>query len=319
MLAAPHNRDPIHKQRSSARRNDVLDRNTSSLLERSEIGHVPHSHDPFLPAELLVENRRVQSVLSRIRIQLSEPLIACIGLARLRNRSDHDRAENRPHRPRRNGITNNDLPLPLRIDEIVPILGGVDVFHRIAVVPDHLGSQIRPVPVVVRFTTLWINRSRPRRFIRLQQTFLRRPVERFRRRPEPHVCLRIRLLCAHALQDLLRAHVHPLYIDIRVRLLEPLLEVLEQLLPVRRVDDQYFAMIRAARPDHECANRDEPPSSPHHRTTKKAAMRRSFIECCCRRGGWRRCARYPARPRAAGGRGRAGRRCRSHAHRTPLE
>src|SRR5256885_13258542 len=50
--------------------------------------------------------------------------------------------------------------------EIVPILRGVGFFHRGAIVADDFRCQIRPVPVVVRFTTLSVDRSSPRRLVR---------------------------------------------------------------------------------------------------------------------------------------------------------
>src|SRR6266576_3606028 len=149
MLGAAHDRDSVNQQRSATRGNDVLDGNSSTLFQRSEVGHIPHGDDTLLPPELLVENRRVQNVVSRIRIQFPEPLIACIGLARLRNRSSHYCAENRPHGTRCDWIADQDLPLPFWIEKIVPVLWGVGVLHRIAVVAYNLGCQVSAVPVVV--------------------------------------------------------------------------------------------------------------------------------------------------------------------------
>src|SRR6185503_16417592 len=243
MLAALYNRDAVYQQRRSARRNHVVDRDARPLLEGGKVGHVPHRDDSLLPAELLIEDRRVQSVLSRVRIQLSKPLIACIGLARLRNRSGHERSEDSPHRAGRYRITNDDLALPLRINEIVPILRRIGFLDGVAIVADDLGSQVGAVPVVICVATFRIDRGGPRGLIRLQQTFPGRAIERLRRRAEPDIGLWIRLLRAHPLENFLRAHVYPLYIDAGMRLLEPLFEVLEQLLPVRRIHDENLATI----------------------------------------------------------------------------
>ena len=74
-----------------------------------------------------------------------------------------------------------------------------------------------------------------------------RAVERFGGRAEPEIGLWIRRLRTDALEHLLRSHVDPLHIDRRVRCLELFLEVLEQVLSVRRVDGEHGATVRPAR------------------------------------------------------------------------
>src|SRR5438034_415102 len=79
----------------------------------------------------------------------------------------------------------------------------------------------------------------------------------------PDVGLRIRLLCPHSLQNLLRSHVDPLYIYVGMRFLESFFQVLEQLFPMWGIDDQYFSIVRAARGYCERHDGSEPPRARH--------------------------------------------------------
>ena len=256
MLRPTHDGDAIDQQRRTARRDHVGDRNPRSLLERGEIRHVPHAHHAFLPPQLLIQDRRIESVFPGVRVELAQPFVSGIRLSGLLNGPRHYRSKDRPHRAGRNRIANENLSLPFRIDQIVPILRGVGCLDRVAIVADHFGRQIRAVPVVVRLTGIRIHRRRPRRLIGLEQIFPCRAIECLRRRPKPDIGLRIGLLGADSLQNFLRAHVHPLHVDVGMRLLESPLEVLQQLFPVRRVHDQNRSIVRAAR-GGSCKCREE--------------------------------------------------------------
>ena len=97
--------------------------------------------------------------------------------------------------------------------------------------------------------SLRIDGVRPRWFIGLKQLLFRRSIECLGGSAKPHIRLRIRFLGAHPLQNFLRAHVHTLHVDVGMRFLEALLEVLEQLFSMRRVNDQDLAIVRTARGD----------------------------------------------------------------------
>ena len=98
------------------------------------------------------------------------------------------------------------------------------------------------------------DRVRPRRTVRLEQTLLRAAGEGRVRASVPDVGLRVRLLRAEAVVDLLRAHVEPAHVDLGVRELELLLDEAEQVAAVRRVDGQGLAGVGAA---GEQARREE--------------------------------------------------------------
>ncbi len=71
----------------------------------------------------------------------------------------------------------------------------------------------------------------------------------------PDVRLRIRLLRAQPVIDLLGAHVEPADVDLRVRPLEFLLDEAEEVPAVRRIDRQGRAAVGAAA---GCGGRDSP-------------------------------------------------------------
>ena len=118
--------------------------------------------------------------------------------------------------------------------------------HGVRVVRDHLGRHVRPEPRRLRIARLGRHLVGPRRRVRIEQTFTRRPPEDLRRRAKPEIGLWVGLLGAQPVEHFLRAHVHPLHVHVRVRRLEPLLVVLEQLLPVRRVHREHGATVAAA-------------------------------------------------------------------------
>src|SRR5690349_18800796 len=150
MLCASYDCNSVYEERRSALRNDVIDWNVGPLLQSREIWHVPHAYHAFLPTELLVKDSRVQSVLSGVRVQLAQPLVACIGFPRLRDGAGHDRSEDRTHCPRRNRIANENLVPPFRIDQVIPILWGILRLDRVAIVADDFRREISPIPVVAR-------------------------------------------------------------------------------------------------------------------------------------------------------------------------
>ena len=114
------------------------------------------------------------------------------------------------------------------------------------VVRDHFGREIRAVPVIAVHHVLRRDRIRPRRDVRLEQILFRRAIECFRRRTEPDVGLRIRCLGANAVEYFLRPHVHPLHVDVGMRLLESLLEILEKLGSVRRINGENRSLVASS-------------------------------------------------------------------------
>src|SRR6478672_4820067 len=125
MLRPLDDRDTINEHGCTARRNDVADWNFCSLLECRDVRHVPESDHPFLPPELLVKDRWVQDILPRIRVELSQPFVSAFRTSGPRHRARDDRPEYCSHRPGSDRIADEKLPLPLRIQNVIPIRGSL--------------------------------------------------------------------------------------------------------------------------------------------------------------------------------------------------
>src|SRR5690349_16353487 len=251
MLGATYDCDSVDEQWRSTRRDDVVDWNVRPLLERREIRHVPHAHHAFLASELLVKNRGIEGVLPGVCIELLQPGVAGVRLTGLRDRARHDRTKDCAHRSRRDRIANQNLAAPLGVDQSIPVFRRLLRSNHVAVVTDYFRSEVGVVRIVTATATFGIDRRRPCWLVALQQSFFRRSIERLRRRAKPAVSLWIRFLRPHPFENFLRPHVDPLHVDIRMRLLELLLEVLQQLLPVRRIDDENLSFVRTTT-DKQC-------------------------------------------------------------------
>ena len=258
VLRPLHDGDRIHEHRRPARRDHVLHRNLEAPAERRDVGHVVERDQPFLPAELLVQHAGVERVLLGARVEAPEPRVPGVRRSELLDPAQNHRAENRPHAPTRQRIADDHLPLPLRIEDVVPVLRRVRRGHRVAVVRDYLRSEICAVPEIGVALRLGRNRGGPRRPVCAEQPGRRRAIEHFGRRAEPDIRLRVRGLAAQAVEHVLRAHVHPLHVHRRVRALELGLVVLEEILAVRRVDREHGAPIAAARGERERRDAREP-------------------------------------------------------------
>ena len=254
MSRAFHDRDRIHQHRRSARRHLPRNRNLRARFKGRDVGHVVERDHAFAPTKLLVHDGRIERVLARLCIERFEPGETVVALASLRDGAEDDAAEDRAHRSAGNGIANNDLPFPLRIEQRVPVGWRISFLDRIAIVGDHFRRQIGTVPPVVRIVRRGVDGRGPRRLIRKKKIVLRRTLEHFCRRTEPHVRLRIHFLCAHTIENFLRADVEPLHVDRRMALLEFDFVVRKQLLAVGRVDHQYGASVAAG--GEQCADRD---------------------------------------------------------------
>ena len=90
------------------------------------------------------------------------------------------------------------------------------------------------------------DRARPRGTERLEQRVPRRAREDRPRAAKPDVGLGIRPLGPQPVVHFLRAHVEPVHDDIRVELLEAVLEQGEEIAAVGRIDDEGRSSIAPA-------------------------------------------------------------------------
>ncbi len=246
MLRSLHDRDSVNEHGRSARRNHITHRNPCSLLKRRDIRHVPKSDNPFLSADLLIEKCWIQNVFACVRVEFLQPIVSSLCVSSPCDRPRDDRAEYRSHCSRRNRVANQKLPFPLWIEHVVPVLRRLSRSHCLSVVCDDFRREIRSVPVIMVLARFYRNGVRPCWDVWLQKIFACRSVECFCRRTEPDIRLRIVLFRPHAVEHFLRTHVDPLHVDVRVRFLKSLFEILEQLLAVWRVDDQNCALVARA-------------------------------------------------------------------------
>src|SRR6185503_19184300 len=233
VLRAAHDGDTLDEQRRAGCRDARRDRVLRGRAERLDIRHVVEAQLPLALPELLIEHRRTDDVLLRVRVEPPQPVEAGFGGARALKLTHDDRAENRAHRPAGDRIADNDPPFPFGIEHVVPVTRHIGRGHGLRVVGDDLGREIGPVPALEGIAGFRWYRTSPRGSIRLEQSFSGRAAEGFCRRAEPEIRLRIGFLGAQPVEHVLRAHVRPLDVYRGVRGLELLLVVLKEILAVR--------------------------------------------------------------------------------------
>src|SRR6185437_4736555 len=146
-------------------------------------------------------------------IEPSQPVVAPLRRTGLGDALGYYRAEYRAHRSRRDRIAYDHLAAPLGIEDVVPILRRAVTRNRVAVVRNYFRCEVGAIPQIMRIVRLRGNITRPGRAIRLKKVLLRGTLERLGRCAEPDVGLWIYCLATNAVENFLRAHVHPLNVD----------------------------------------------------------------------------------------------------------
>ena len=169
------------------------------------------------------------------------------GLAGLLDRAGEDHAEERAHGAARQRIADQDLPLPARRQQVVPVGRRLLALHGLRVVDQHRRGAVGAEVEVAGGAAGRRHRAGPARAVGRQQPLGGAAGEDRLRTAEPDVRLRVGGLGADAVVDLLRAHVEPADVDVRVLGLEALLHQEQQVAAVRGVDDQRDPAVAAAR------------------------------------------------------------------------
>src|SRR3989441_1264612 len=121
MLRATDDRDPILDRDGSALREDVPYGHAAPATDQ-HVGQIPNRQQPLLACDSLAHERGVLLVRLRLAIESPQPGETGGGVARLVETALNDEPENGTHRPARERVADDDLPGPLGIEQVVPVL-----------------------------------------------------------------------------------------------------------------------------------------------------------------------------------------------------
>ncbi|OQC34270.1 MAG: hypothetical protein BWX64_02795 [Acidobacteria bacterium ADurb.Bin051] len=192
-----------------------------------------------------MQERRVGDVLLRLRVEPQEPVEARIGAAGFGHRAREHHAEEGPQHPRGDRIADQEPPPEAGIEQLFPVGRRLVGGEQALVVDEH---RQRPVDAVVALPGAAggvREGAGPARLAGGEQAVGGAAGEDRVRPAEPDVGLRVGTLRTEPVVDLLRAHVEPTDVDLRVRRLVGLFEEHEQIAPVRRIDDHRRAPVAA--------------------------------------------------------------------------
>ena len=217
--------DGVVDDRRAGRREDTREGRPALLLEE-HVGQVPERDEALAPADLLEEEGGVDDVLLRLAV---EPLRATRSRARgppvsaIERIEDHP--EDRAHRAGGERIADQDLSLQSAASRMSSQSRGASRGgDRGRVVDDDGGRAVEAEVEVARRAAFRRNRARPGRPVRREQAVAGAAREDRVGPAEPDVRLRVRLLRADPVVDLLRAHVEPPHVHVRMLRLVGLLD-----------------------------------------------------------------------------------------------
>ena len=126
------------------------------LLE-DHVGQSPHGDEPFAAAELLEEERRARGILLHVPVERAEHLDRAL-LAFFFSHFDEDRPDERGHGAGADREPEEDLPVPLRLEEFAERARCVLRRNEAIVVADHDRqdelAMDRPGPEAIRIKGL---------------------------------------------------------------------------------------------------------------------------------------------------------------------
>ena len=245
MLRAADDRDAVLDGDRPAPGKDVTDRHATTATDQ-DVRQIPDRDQAFLPRDLLADQGRVLLVDLGLPVEPPQPRKSRRGVAGLLEPARHDETKHGTHGAARERIADDDLPVPSRIEQVVPVLRRLRRGH------DLLGVQKDGRRLVGRKVTIpGAAPARrdgfcPNRSMAIEQRFSRGLRQDQGRSAKPDIGLRVRTLGAHTVVHVLRAHVEPAHIDIGMERFESLHEQRPQISALGTVDDQWRAAIAGA-------------------------------------------------------------------------
>jgi len=242
MAAALHQPNGIVNDHGSTPGEDVSQRHAFGHADENVL-QVPETHQTFLPGELLVQERGADGVRLGLPIEAPKPGHALGCISRLTQTAHQDEAPDGTHGPARHRIADDDLVLPLRLQDLIPIPRRFSPRHRPAVKGDDGGGAVDWKVEIPGTDGSFVYLVSPRGPVGREQRVPDPPVEDHGGATEPDVRLWVDPLEAEPVENLLRSHVQPADINVRPLSLERPFEQNQLVAPVGRVKHDWRAVV----------------------------------------------------------------------------